>query len=173
MSNLPQLASLLKSKNVVDGKIATIIDRPTHLQDVGAYIASAIFGIALVPPGTETDIDGKFINGPHAGRNVVIQRHPRQENSLSLKTDTPIDYYLVLAGPKNSAPGIQSPWIIEAVFLFDAQHLFMALRERNVHIGTRTSIITELWDRAEIYPRQHNTTLLLSEEQRAMLALFH
>ncbi len=173
MSDLPQLASLLKSRNVVDSKIATIIGRPMHLQDVGMYIASTIFGIALEPPDTETDIDGTFINGPLAGRSVAIQWHTRREGSLSLKTDTPIDYYLVLAGPKSSAPSIYNPWIIEDIFLFDANHLLMALRERSVQIGTRTSVINELWDRAEIYPRQHNTTLLLSEEQRSLLALFH
>jgi hypothetical protein len=172
MSDLSQLASLLKSRNVIDGKIATIIDRPTHLQDVGAYIASVIFGIALVPPGTDTDIDGKFITGPFAGRTVAVQWHPRHESSLPLKTDTPIDYYLIFVGPKSSAPSIYSPWLIEAVYLFDAHHLLMALRERGVQIGTRTSVITELWDRAEIYPQQHNTALLLSQEQRSQLALF-
>jgi hypothetical protein len=173
MSDLPHLASLLKSRNVIDSKIAAIIQRSTHLQDVGAYIASAIFGIALEPPGADSDIDGKFISGPLAERNVAIQWQTKHENSLSLKTDTPIDYYIVLTGPKNSAPSIYNPWIIEAVYLFDAQHLFMALRERGVQISTRTSVINELWDRAEIYPEQHNNTLLLSQEQRSLIALFH
>jgi hypothetical protein len=29
-----------------------------------------------------------------------------------------------------------------------------------------------LWERAEIYPEQHNDRLILSSAQRAMLALF-
>jgi hypothetical protein len=46
------------------------------------------------------------------------------------------------------------------------------LRERGVQIGTRTSVIGQLWDRAEIFPVQRNNRLMLSEEQRNLLTLF-
>jgi hypothetical protein len=67
---------------------------------------------------------------------------------------------------------LANPWIIESVFLFDAHKLNEVLRERNVKIGPATSVIGVLWDRAEIFPRQVNNMLLLSEEQRSLLALF-
>ena len=67
---------------------------------------------------------------------------------------------------------LANPWTIESVFLFDAHKLVEVLRERNVKIGAATSVIAVLWDRAEIYPRQVNNLLLLSEEQRSLLALF-
>jgi len=172
MSDLSQLASLLKSRNTVDSKIAAIIGCPTHVQDVGAHIASAIFGIILEESASHDGSDGKFSRGPLAGRSVALQWYTKREGSLSLKTDTSIDYYLVLAGPKNVPPSNFNPWVIESVFLFNAKQLLMALRERNVQIGTRTSVINALWDRAEIYPNQTNRTLVLSSEQRASLALF-
>lgn len=56
--------------------------------------------------------------------------------------------------------------------LFDAGELLTALRERGVQIGAHTSVIGQLWDRAEIFPVQRNPDLVLTEEQRRLLALF-
>ncbi len=67
---------------------------------------------------------------------------------------------------------LSTPWIIKSIYLFRADELFHALRERGVQVGTGTSITGTLWERAEIYPMQRNPALLLSQEQRAMLALF-
>jgi len=174
-SDLQFLASLLKSRNTVDGKIANIIGRPTHLQDVGEHIASAIFGIALEESASHKDSYGRFTYGPLAGHNVDIQWYVRRDGELNIKADALPDYYLVLAGPKSGVATMRSlanPWTIESVFLFDAHKLVEVLRERNVKIGAATSVIGVLWDRAEIYPRQVNNLLLLSEEQRTLLALF-
>jgi hypothetical protein len=46
-SDLQFLASLLKSRNTVDGKIANIIRRPTHLQDVGSTLPLPFSGLHL------------------------------------------------------------------------------------------------------------------------------
>ena len=35
-----------------------------------------------------------------------------------------------------------------------------------------TSVINQLWERAELFPVQFNHTLLLSDEQRQLLHLF-
>jgi hypothetical protein len=81
----------------------------------------------------------------------------------------------VLTGPKSGVASIRNlanPWTIESVFFFDAHKLVEVLHERNVKIGAATSVISVLWDRAEIYPRQINKTLILSEEQRSLLDLF-
>ena len=64
------------------------------------------------------------------------------------------------------------PWVIDSVFLFDAGELYTALRERGVQVGKGTSITGPLWERAEIYPAQKNTRLMLSNEERGQLALF-
>jgi hypothetical protein len=174
-SDLQFLASLLKSRATVDSKIANIIGRPTHVQDVGEYIASVIFGIAIEEPTPHKAGSGRFTHGPLAGRNVDIQWYIRRDGELNIKPDVLPDYYLVLAGPKSGVASIRNlanPWTIESVFLFDARKLVEVLRERNVKIGAATSVIGVLWDRAEIYPRQVNNMLMLSEEQRTLLALF-
>ncbi len=176
MSDLPFLASLLKSRNTVDSKIANIIGRPTHLQEVGEYIASVIFGIVLEDSATQKGSSGYVTRGPLAGRYVDIQWYIKRDGELNIKPDTLPDYYLILAGPKSGVVSIRSlanPWTIESVFLFGAHKLVEVLHERNVKIGAATSVIGVLWDRAEIYPRQTNNTLILSDEQRSLLALFH
>jgi len=173
--DLQFLASLLKSRNTVDSKIANIIGRPTHVQDVGEYIASVIFGIAIEESAPHKDSSGRFTHGSLAGRNVDVQWYIRRDGELNIKPDALPDYYLVLAGPKSGVASIRNlanPWTIESVFLFDAHKLVEVLRERNVKIGAATSVIGVLWDRAEIYPRQVNNMLMLSEEQRTLLTLF-
>ena len=62
--------------------------------------------------------------------------------------------------------------MIESVHLFQSSELITALRERGVQLGTGTSITGPLWERAEIYPAQRTHQLVLSNEERAMLALF-
>jgi len=62
--------------------------------------------------------------------------------------------------------------VIQFVYLFDAQHLLADLRARGVKIRTGSSVRRELWTAAEIYPETQNTTLVLCQEQRDLLALF-
>ncbi len=47
-----------------------------------------------------------------------------------------------------------------------------SLSARGVKLGVATSVRQHLWDEAEIYPRQHNERLILSNAQRALLKLF-
>ena len=179
MSNLPRLAELLKSRNTVEGNIANLIGQPVNIGSVGDYIASAIFGITRESPATQraqnSGIYDRFSYGPLAGHSVDVQWHTRREGELSLRTDPPPDYYLVLAGPKAGANALHSllnPWVIESVYLFDARELLTALHERGVQIGNRTSVIGELWERAEIFPVQHNNRLVLTGDHRKLLTLF-
>jgi hypothetical protein len=64
------------------------------------------------------------------------------------------------------------PWAIRSVHLFDAHALVGDLRWHGITIGVATSVRQRLWDEAEIYPVQRNTALVLSPEQRRLLALF-
>jgi len=72
----------------------------------------------------------------------------------------------------SSSRGKNRPWRIEAVFLFDARNLVDALRSSGVKIGIATSVRQQFWMDAEIFPKQRNKTLILSDEQRKQLALF-
>ena len=47
MSDLPRLASLLKSRNTIDDKISTLIGRTAQANNIGEYIASIIFPLSL------------------------------------------------------------------------------------------------------------------------------
>ena len=174
MNNLPQLASLLKSRNTIDSKIATLIGQPVQVQSVGEYIASVIFGIALEEKAAHKTSDGRFTRGPLAGHAVDVQWRVKHDGILHLKTDPLPDYYLVLVGSKEIADlhSLSIPWVIESVHLFQSSELITALRERGVQLGTGTSITGPLWERAEIYPAQRTHQLVLSNEERAMLALF-
>jgi hypothetical protein len=175
MNNLPQLASLLKSRDTIDYKIATIIGHPTQVQSVGEYIASVIFGITLTGEiMVHKSSDGRFELGPLAGRTVDVQWRTKHDGILHLKTDPLPDYYLVFVGSKEATAlhSLSIPWVIESVHLFHSTELLNALHERGVQLGTGTSITGPLWERAEIYPAQRNNQLILSNDEREMLALF-
>ena len=175
MQDLPRLAQLIKSRNTVESNIAHLIEQPVNVGSVAEHIASIIFDITLISSPVHKEFAGMFSQHPLKGKSVDIQWHLRREGDLNLKTDPSPDYYLVFTGPKpgSGAPhSIVNPWIIESVFLFDAAELLSALRERGVQIGARTSVIGQLWERAEIFPVQRNNRLTLSEEQRNLLTLF-
>lgn len=172
MNNLPWLASLIKSRNTIDSKIAALIGRTAQANNVGEYIASIIFKITLEEGGKQKGFDGRFSYGPLAGCTVDIQWHTRHDGQLNIRPDALPDYYLVLTGPATSPAGFASPWLITAVYLFHATTLLNALHERGVQIGSGTSITGPLWERSEIYPIPRNTHLVLSDEERKMLVLF-
>ncbi|HEU5382900.1 MAG TPA: hypothetical protein VFV38_46425, partial [Ktedonobacteraceae bacterium] len=139
------------------------------------FIASVLFDIQLHHSATHKSSDGIFQHGALAGRNVNIKWYLKHEGLLDLNPPSSPDYYLVLAGPKSgaiSSRGAVRPWIIEFVFLFDAQQLLAALRSRGVKLGVATSVASEFWVKAEIYPTQRNQILIVNDEQRRQLARF-
>jgi hypothetical protein len=175
MNNLVQLAELIKEKNVVDGKIASILGRPAQVGHAGEYIAAALLGIQLHQSASHASSDGRFLQGPLTGRSVDIKWYLKHEGTLDLNPTTPPDYYFVLVGPKSasaSSRGAVRPWVIESVFLFDASQILAVLRPRGIKLGIATSVASELWIRAEIYPVQQNHVLTVDEAQRQRLALF-
>jgi len=171
-NDLSWLASLIKSRNTIDGKMATLIGRSAQANNVGEYIAASIFKIAFEEVGKQRGYDGRFTQGPLAGKTVDVQWHPRHDGQINIRQDAYPDYYLILAGPESASTSLANPWIIETVFLFQANELLNALRERGVQIGSGTSITGPLWERAAIYPVPRNTKLVLSDEERKLLFLF-
>lgn len=175
MSNLARLAELLHARNTVESNIANLLDSAVNLDTVGECIAATIFGITLVPSAQHREFVGIFANGALAGRTVDVQWYPRREGVMYIHSNPVPDYYLILAGPKqesSTARALVNPWIITTVYLFDGYQLLTALRERGVQIGSHTSVIHQIWERAEIYPMQQNHLLSLTAEQRQLLHLF-
>ena len=175
MSHLPRLAELLHARNTVESNIANLLGSSVNLSSVGEYIAATIFNITLISSKQNSEFAGIFANQPLRGKTVDVQWYPRREGFLTVHTESTPDYYLVLAGPKqesSTARALVSPWLISSVHLFNASELLIALRERGVQIGSHTSVINQLWERAEIFPTQHNSSLVLAEEQRVLIQLF-
>lgn len=175
MSDLSRLAELVRARNTVESNIANLLGSSVNLNTVGEYIAATIFGITLIPSTQHGEFAGIFASQPLRGKTVDVQWFPRREGFLNLRIEPTPDYYLVLAGPKqesSTARALVNPWLISSVHLFNASELFNALRERGVQIGSHTSVINQLWERAEIFPIQHNTSLILTEEQRSCVRLF-
>ena len=88
-------------------------------------------------------------------------------------------YFLVLRGSSKRSPksrGTHYPLDIHSVHLFESEQLVCTLSDNGVPVGkTRsraTSVKTELWDKAQIYPCQNNKALNVSNEQAKKLALF-
>jgi hypothetical protein len=108
------------------------------------------------------------------GKTVNVKFYGKRESILDMKSEFPIDYYLVLTGPKTaptSSRGTTRPFVITSVFLFDAQKLHGELRGK-VKLGIATSVRQRSWQEAEIYPNQVNKLLMLNEAQMTQLKLF-
>jgi hypothetical protein len=173
--DLKRLAALLRRFNAIGDAIASVIGRPAERGHVGEYIAAHIFDIALERSARKRARDGSFMAGALAGHSVNIKWYGKQEGVLDLHARRAPDYYLALtgpAGPAISSRGATRPWVIQCVYLFDAQRLLEDLRARRIKIRTGSSVRRVLWKAAEVYPEPRNSTLVLSQEQRTLLALF-
>ena len=174
-SDVDHLAAIIKQRNRVAKEIAIHIGRPALIGHVGEYIASLIFDIQLAESASQKSIDGYFQTGSLAGKSVDVKWYGKREGLLDMKDDPILDYYLVLTGPKTTATSSRfklRPWIISSVYLFDAKTLVSELKAAGRKIGVATSVKQVYWNRAEIYPRQQNSALNLTHEQREMIALF-
>ena len=176
MDDLTQLADLIKRRNSVARDIAALIGRPAQIGHIGEYVASRIFHIVLEESAAHKGSDGRFSDAPLKGRTVNIKWYSMREGLLDINPDALPDYYLVLTGPQSAAissRGRVRPWIIEAVFLFDAHNLVPQLEALGVRIGIASSVRQQFWEQAEIYPNQSSAKLMVSEEQRKQLRLFN
>lgn len=179
MSNLTQLAELIKRRNTIDGEIAALIDRPPHSGHIAEYVAAAIFGIDLHASASTKADDGRFVDGPLQGRSVNIKYGSRRDGTLNLvesldPADHP-DVYLVLTGPTVgalSSRGRTAPWVIHAVYLFASRDLLQALSARGRRPGVATSVLRELWEAAMIFPDPRYPIFQLTSSQRENLRLF-
>ena len=170
---LYRLASLIHQRNNLDAAIAEAIGRPTLAGHFGEFVAAEMFNVKLHQSAANKGNDGLFAKGRLSGKTVEIKYYPRNEGILDMKLESPPDFYLVLTGPRTAAGssrGQTRPWLIEAVYLFDAVQLTRSLQGRK--IGTATSVRRELWDEAEIYPNQNNKALAVTTSQQKLLALF-
>jgi hypothetical protein len=109
MDHLMVLIELLRARNALDKKIANLIGRPVTTGHLGEYIAANIFGITLEYSASNKGYDGRFFDGPLAGRTVDIKYYTKQECILDFPKDADLrlevlpDYYLVLTGTKAAA----------------------------------------------------------------------
>ena len=173
--DLKRLADLLHQYNAIGDKIADVIGRPTERGHVGEYIAAQVFDITLERSARKRAYDGRFMAGALMGHTVNVKWYGKQEGVLDLHARGAPDYYLALTGPEGSAAssrGATRPWVIQSVYLFAALRLLGDLRARGIKIRTGSSVRQALWKAAEIYPEPRNTTLVLPQEQRDLLALF-
>jgi hypothetical protein len=163
---------LLKARNAIDAELGALMGRPMASGHPGEWLAARLFPIELERSASAAGIDGRFVAGPLTGRTVNVKWYLKREGVLDLTLPGP-DYYLVLAGPRNSASssrGHTRPWCVESVYLFDAGEVIDAQRRRGVKIGTASSVPTAMWDAAEIFPRAMCPSLTLDDRQRDRLS---
>lgn len=172
---IEEIASLLRERNVVDERIAGLINRPMTSGHLGEWVASQVFGVELETSASAAAIDGRFTSGTLSGRTVNVKWYLKREGLLDMTESPALDHYLVLAGPSAaplSSRGGLRPWCIESVHLFDARRLVEEQRARGVKIGTASSVRAASWNAAEIYPRPGNPALTVTPGQAALLRLF-
>ena len=177
MDELIQLASYIKERNQTELRIMELINRPAAIGHIGEYIASKIFRINLESSASNKGSDGYFDEGALKGRSVNIKWYALREGILDINAEASgrPDYYLVLAGPKSAqmtSKGVPRPWVVESVFLFDANTLVERLLSSGRKLGIAASVAQAFWEEAEIYPQQRSKLIELSDDQRRLLELF-
>ncbi|QYC44221.1 hypothetical protein Nocox_33255 [Nonomuraea coxensis DSM 45129] len=175
MTEVEQIAALLRERNAVDAEMAAIIRRPMTAGHLGEWVAARVFGIELETSAVTAAFDGRFTSGPLRGRTVNVKWYLKREGLLDLTERAELDHYLVLAGPASpaaSSRGGTRPWCIESVHVFDARQVVAELRARGVRVGTASSVRAAQWAAAEIYPRASNPVLPVRPEQAELLRLF-
>ena len=173
--DLQRVAELLHERDRIDDQIAAIMERPMTSGHLGEWIAAQVFDIELERSATTTAFNGRFRSGPLQGRTVNVKWYLKREGLLDMTTSEALNDYLVLTGRVSAAVsshGRTRPWCIVSVYLFDAHGLRAEMLARGRSIGTASSIRTELWNQAEIYPKPANTRMLLSDRQVEALKLF-
>jgi hypothetical protein len=173
-TDVEQLAELLRERNTLDDRIATMTGRPMASGHLGEWLAHRIFGIRLETNAARPGIDGRFTTGPLAGDTVNVKWYLKREGLLDVARSEP-DHYLVMTGPvaqSASSAGSRRPWVIAYVYLFQTPRLMAELRDREVALGVATSIRASQWAAAEVYPEPRNPALPLDAEQFRLLRLF-
>ncbi len=179
LADLRALAELIRERNENEVAISGVIRRPGLLGHIGEYVASRIFDIELEAANNPI-FDGRFRSGPLAQKSVDIKTYAKREGVLDISPKGAPDFYLVLAGPNETAAnskGVARPWGIKEVFLFEARPLIARLRDRNIKIGIGTSVKKDEWERARIFPSSDDDPpevpkLRIDEEQQVALSLF-
>jgi hypothetical protein len=113
--DIHKIASLLRERNLIDEKIAAVIERPMTAGHLGEWIAARVFDIALETSAVTAAIDGRFKAGSLRGRTVNVKWYLKREGLLDITESATLDYYLVLAGPVSTAMssrGGRRPWCI-------------------------------------------------------------
>ena len=174
--DLRRLAELLDLRNANEREIAELIGRPGQPGHVGEFIAVRIFDIDLEPSANRPGYDGRFGSGPLAQKSVDVKYYSRWEAMLDINIKHTPDYYLVLAGPKSTAAsskGSSRSWTVDNVFLFEAKPLIERLRERGVKIGTATSVRSNEWEAARIYPvGADKSPVTITKTQQEQIGMF-
>jgi hypothetical protein len=172
---LERLAKLIRERNRVDADISEIIARPALASHLGEFIAAAILNLKLNANATKAAFDARFCEGQFKGKTVNIKCYGKREGILDLNEAQLPDFYLVMTGPLSSAAtsrnGIR-PFLIDEVFLFDAQKLLEAQRMRGVKFGVASSVPKRLWDQARIFPMNDLAPFPLPDEACRLLSLF-
>ena len=175
VDDLKKLSGLIHERNLLEREITKLIGRPAQIGHLGEYIASKVFDIDLHESASNKGFDGGFSTGPLAGCTANIKWYAMREGILDITPDALPDYYLVLTGPQaksSTSSGGRRPWLIKNVYLFDAQVLVSKLSQCGVKIGIATSVRSELWQSAEIYPTPVNHALRLTDKQKELLGFF-
>lgn len=175
IAKLTTLAALIDERNEVSSRITALTGRPAQIGHLGEFIAAEVFDIALEQSATNKGFDGRFRTGPLAGKTVDVKWYPKREGIVDLRLRDLPDFYLVLAGPISppaSSRDEARPWLIEGLYLFDARALVDSVASRGIRVGIATSVASEYWQAAEVFPRSLCPTFELQPDQFAALALF-
>ena len=179
VDDLNHLADLIRIRNFINASVGRIIQGPAETGRIAEFVASQIFDIELADTFVNKSVDGWFRSPAQLKETSVnVKYRSTLSRRLNLIDSSDLsnhpEFYLAFRGPfiaKGPAADKVLPFLIESVYLFAAEQLISAMTAEGYR-SFGPSVRKKFWDAAMIYPEQVNQTLILTDQQRAALALF-
>jgi hypothetical protein len=89
---MSRLVGLVRKRNEIDGKIASVIGCPAEKDHVGKFLASCLFDIEIESSATEAGFDGRFRSGSLTDCTVNIKWYAKWEGLLDIKPGRLADF---------------------------------------------------------------------------------
>jgi hypothetical protein len=178
MQDLTHLADLIRIRNYVNSSVSRIINHPAEVGHIAEYLMGVILDVELNDVPNAKATDGVFSGGALAGKSVNVKYRAAQSKLLNLEEfldpSLHAHFYLSVQGPKSASKtsaGRELPFVVSSIYLFESSALIPQIaKPGKADLGR--FVPTALWQAAMIFPQQVNQALILSDEQRAALALF-
>ena len=176
MDDLTLLVSVLRVNSASSQAVRDVLERLGSSGNIGELLAKNLFAVQHERAISRASFAGRFGSGKLAGQTVKVTYNATRTWQIPIGEPNQYpNYYLVFAGPKDTGAkdsGRVRQARFKEAFLFEAAPLIQRLREQGTRLRPNaTSVKTEEWEAARIYPGHEGSPLRLTSAQEDVLGV--